>query len=51
MAWMDLLRQYHGLLADEDVGPAAVAALDGFTSDLTNYYQDSSVQALLRSIP
>ncbi|MDR1265428.1 MAG: hypothetical protein LBK42_07655 [Propionibacteriaceae bacterium] len=50
MAWLDLLKQYHARLVDAAIGPEAVAALDGFLSGLSGYYQDSAVFASLRGV-
>ncbi len=50
VAWMDLLRQYHVLMADASVGLGAVGCLDQFLVDLRGYYQNSALHATLGTI-
>ncbi len=50
MAWMDLVKQYHQLLASGDIGEAALAGLKKFSAALDDYYDTSELHATLRSI-
>jgi len=50
MAWMDLLQQYHALLAAPYVVKAAVGDLDKFLSALRGYYENSAAYASLEGV-
>jgi len=50
MAWLDLLRQYHGKLADAKIGGDAVVLLNKFVQDASAFYTDSAAMKALENI-
>lgn len=48
--WIDLVRQFNQQMASEEIGPAAVEALDAFLMVAAEFYDNSVLYQLLKSV-